>query len=772
MTRASKRYKAFLAVPSHHIRPLARRSDRSLSTLVSFFGLGLILLMSVTSTRAQDFDPRCGDRNAPGKFNCTINKPIVSRPEWVYQNVVFAPADEVYVNGDGCVQTGGSGPTWKRYVNPSGDNSDHLYHGLIRIPTAKLAGTDVGNSLTRIKNVVGRRLTVTGQGVPASQLVLHLGYEDDNFSDNGYDRHDDGTEDQCKGDQRNDGGPAHVTITICRRVNCGPVGSRFDFDVLSSWVDPNGLLLNPHWSWQDRPGNHGQIPSTSMCHDFSKHDVARPPAPNFPDCTDQSGLDSVDTPGGVNWAICTTPKVVESISENAFSGHVNWFPITVEGHAGRITHEWKDDDYDFSFSCDQSLVSNCDQQDSLYTNGRRFLHVEFDSDETIDHFTSDEWVSLKADIDSDSNDQAGMLFVGHTIMTGMFGLDGEHELKSELHPLYAMATLRDIESDPRDEAWLMFVRNRGDEGFCSSQIWNGGFEDYTFRLPWRDGMTSVEVNWDKTKFDGTDGTSGPMVRAVPPSPIGITEIARRSATTLGSTAGGGILTSSGGIYDPVVGGDAGVYVTFHLGAPTTIPAGGTSWGPAASIPFLDGVLHLAWTGPAPNTGHAPAGSPRHPGGLETTTAVATGAVGLAGEDNEAEHKLEAAVKQLPPQQQSLLQKARSIPTAPVAVHRLERGSFQTLAPLPETGVRPGPAGTHTAIAGRASPETAGVRTRLAVTHAAIAGPGGPASRKLARDAAQMRALCAATNNAPSGLPAEVCKANVRDHRTAPVRDHR
>jgi hypothetical protein len=36
----------------------------------------------------------------------------------------------------------------------------------------------------------------------------------------------------------------------------------------------------------------------------------------------------------------------------------------------------------------------------------------------------------------------------------------------------------------------------------------------------------------------------------------------------------------------------------------------------------------------------------------------------------------------------------------------------------------------------------------------------------------MRALCAATDNAPYGLPADVCKANVRDHRLSPVRDHR
>ena len=696
---------------------------------------------------------------AIGKFNCTINKPIVSRSEWVYQNVVFAPGDTVYVNGDGCVQTGGSGDTWKRYVNPGGANSDHLYHGLVRIPTAKLAGTDVGNSLTRIKNVVGRLLTVTGEGVPTSALVLHLGYEDDNYDDNGYDRHDDGTEDQCKGDNGNDGGPAHVTITICRKVACGPATSRFDFDVLSSQVDPNGFLLNPHWSWQDRPGNHGKIPSTSRCHEFSKHDVGRPPSPNFPDCTDQSGLDNVDTPGGVNWAVCQVPKTVP-FGIIPFSGHVDWFPITVEGDADRITHEWKDDDYDFS------LKSDGDSEGSLYTNDRKFLHVEFDSDETIDHFTNDsfppplrEWAELKEYVHNGDVDGAARLFVGHTIMTGMFGLDGEHELKSELHPLYAMATRRDIESTPEDEAWLIFVRNLGDEGFCSSQIWNGGFEDYTFRLPWRDGMTSVEVNWDKTRFEGTDGTSGPMVRGVPPyplirvvplSPVSTGEVARRATTARGPTAGSSDLTSSAVVHAPVFGRDAGVYVTFHLGHATTIPPDGTTWGPPASIPFLDGVLHLKWTGPALDSGHTTAGSPRTPRGLETTAALATTrAVPSAEEDNVAEHKLEAAVTRLPQQQRTRIQKARAILSTPVAVHPLARGSFQMLTAPPVT-----------------------VNAISAGQHAPIAGSAGSATRKLARDAAQMRALCEATNNAPAGLPTGACKPDVRDHRTPIVRDHR
>jgi hypothetical protein len=47
-------------------------------------------------------------------------------------------------------------------------------------------------------------------------------------------------------------------------------------------------------------------------------------------------------------------------------------------------------------------------------------------------------------------------------------------------------------------------------------------------------MTSVDVNFEKTHFEGPDGTTQPMVKVLPPS-----------ALPLGSK-------------------EAGVYVTFHL----------------------------------------------------------------------------------------------------------------------------------------------------------------------------------------------------------------
>lgn len=647
-------------------------------------------------TPIPSIDPRCGDRTAKGKFDCRINRPPVNNLETPIPDVVFAPGDIVQVKADGCVQTGGFGNTWKRYVNPTGGDSDRLYHGLIRIPT----GTK-NSDLVPINTVIGRDLRVTGLGLPVSQLALSLGYSDNDYSGNGYDGHDDGTEDQCRDDpaKGNDGGPAHVTVTIYRGVPPSQPASRFNFDVLprlgcekaGTCLDPNGLLYNPQWSWQQRPENLGMIPITALCHNFSMRDshFGIPNlflSPNFPDCTDQADTSTVDQGSGTTGDLCNDGAT----GGDAFAGHVNWFPVTVEGRTGKVNHSrlpfpLGDDDYTFTFHIggengndDTSLSVNHAIDNPGADPG---LHVEFNAGETIQFFKTKEWRDLKDDVDNggtSSEGQATTRFEGHAILTGMFGLDGEHGLKAELHPLYAMANLRNnFENTPGDEAWLIFVRNQGGEGYCSSRSWPAGFQDYTFRLPWRPGMTSVTVDRNKTQFDGTAGTSGPSVVAVRPG-ITVCQNCRAPAAS-------------------------GVYVTFHLGPP-------------ASSPLINGALHLIWKGP------------RIPGGGISAPVAST--QGAVADEDEPETKIRAAFNQLPPAQQAQIIKALASAATPgMAMHRLPQTGPVKIATQP--------------------PETPKVLEWRAID-------GGPATGKIQRDAAQMRALCAATNNAPPGLPASVC----------------
>ncbi len=132
-----------------------------------------------------------------------IDTPFVNAPSHEYKNVKFERGDIVEIDAGGCVQTGGHGRTWKRYVDPQGADSDRLYHGLVLIPGAMAAPK-------RIKDIIGTKLTVTSDP-PSDHPFLQLGYEDDNYDDNGYWGHDNGTDDQCK-----DIGNAYVLVTITR----------------------------------------------------------------------------------------------------------------------------------------------------------------------------------------------------------------------------------------------------------------------------------------------------------------------------------------------------------------------------------------------------------------------------------------------------------------------------------------------------------------------------------------------------------------------------
>jgi hypothetical protein len=682
---------------------------------------------------------------------------------------VFALNDTVYVDGDGCIQTGShlwSGSTWKRFVNPSGRNADHLYHGLVRVPGGRLLGTDIGNSLTPIEHVVGRPIKVTDQMVAADQLVLHMGYEDDDLSDNSYNEHDDGTEDQCKGDSGNDGGPAHVTITICRGVApCEAPSSRFPFDVRSTEFDVNGLFYNPHWSWQEQFSNNGTssipAPKVTLCHYMAKNTMSVLgiySEPNIPDCTDQAGADTLNLPPDAsdNNVGCT----IGAIAEGGFSGHINWFPITLEGIAGAAEGNIDDD---WSTGVSYEGPGGSLYYDHVAEKPRTYVHSEFDSDETIDNFTTQAWRTAREAVDARSDaqelyntavldcasstlascaarvaatynqlqtaiDTVTQRFGGHAIVTGLFGIDGEHGEKSELHPVYAFASNPCVNSQvdhtsrqcvspnpATDDVWLMFVRNRGDEGFCSGDIWAAEFDDYTFRLPWRDGMQSATVDWDKTQFEWSDETSmRPDVKIVPPRFVNTIDVSRNDRPT-----------------KPPFFQAAGIYVTFHLRDSSVISAGDSS----ASIPFVDGALHLVWT-------PTDASSPRDLRSAHTEIGLArAGNLADVNEDQDEEKdNLEIAVRNLPEADRKKVIQARA--HASPAIHaRLPTESAK------ESGTKRPPQGA------------------LAGNHSPVAGPVGPAARKNARDAAQIKALCEASHGKPFGLPTTICSTDAeREHR--------
>jgi hypothetical protein len=160
----------------------------------------------------------------PNMTQWRIDEPRVDQPWTEYPNIRFQPGDSVIVNAGGCVQTGGVGATWKRYVDPTGSDTDHLYHGLVWIPGA-MPKPD------RIANVIGHSLLIP-QFANSAQLSLRLGYEDDDYSDNGYQSHDDGDNDQCKGV-----GNAFLTLTITHALPPFPTAEEIGPNTLNGTGD-------------------------------------------------------------------------------------------------------------------------------------------------------------------------------------------------------------------------------------------------------------------------------------------------------------------------------------------------------------------------------------------------------------------------------------------------------------------------------------------------------------------------------------------------------
>lgn len=161
----------------------------------------------------------CGITTTPIDSNTTridLAKPVVTQASFPYNSIVFMSGDQIAIGAKGCVQTGGSGLTWKRYVDPSGPNSDRLYFGSMEVPGVLMP--------MRFSNINGLTIKVPSAEPPA-KLVLY--YSDDGYGDNGYYAHDNGTESQCfcpSLDATNcgvgtPGGPALVTLTITRNVS-------------------------------------------------------------------------------------------------------------------------------------------------------------------------------------------------------------------------------------------------------------------------------------------------------------------------------------------------------------------------------------------------------------------------------------------------------------------------------------------------------------------------------------------------------------------------
>jgi hypothetical protein len=404
-----------------------------------------------------------------------IDRPNPKARSTDYPSITFQPGDNVTIRSGGCVQSGGAGDTWHRYVNPSGPNADRLYHGLITIPFA--TGT-----LDRILTHWNRTVHVADSVPPGARIHLQLGFEDDGYGDNSYNDHDDGPGGQCKGPE---GQAAWVELHIVHH-SAAPTSSLLSWDLEFPQFDDNGIPLNPDW--------HSNVAKTG----FPDPGACRWPwqGGSAKNCTTQITNIDFDPNAGytfynpIKMAECASCSVCQSFSPNeGFGGHANWTAAT---YTGSVFWESKaapglDDEYSVNLVTPNAAGATAARSDGV--------HVEFDSDETIDTLTNDDFqipffLQFRSAVDSGDSQAHDFLDGKDMIVTGLFGVDFAHTPGGESHPAWSVAI--HANEDPADDTWAFFARNWGDEGYCSESQHYINYLDaiYMLRIPWPAGATS------------------------------------------------------------------------------------------------------------------------------------------------------------------------------------------------------------------------------------------------------------------------------------------
>lgn len=276
------------------------------------------------------------------------------------------------------------------------------------------------------------------------------------------------------------------------------------FDLVARAVDPTGIPLNPMWAAQIT--TPGIIPDAdAACFDRVYGDLLA----RFDRCTSQKTYrDTVNGPH----AVSCTPGGTTPVH-----GHVNWWVSTVTGKLTWKSHEWPDDDYNFLITTPQNALvtagnARLEENKPVNFDNPLQLKAEFDEEETVEHFHTPWWSQFKAAVDESDQAAAATLNGKDAIAIGLVGLDCVHECGSELHPLFAIAI--NVSSDEKEDVWAMFVRNWGNEGWCSEFRHLFQKQDFIFRLPWKPGavgLTVLNQSGDGRFLTNNNQVTGPSV---------------------------------------------------------------------------------------------------------------------------------------------------------------------------------------------------------------------------------------------------------------------
>lgn len=236
-----------------------------------------------------------------------------------------------------------------------------------------------------------------------------------------------------------------ATIVLLASTGCNP--KPMDIVWSGDGVDPNGLARNPVWQFQKQNNSPPRVCDFCPCDNSNPDNSNQDPNAwkNAPNCTDAT----LETNGG---SVCF--------------GHWNWLPVVYEGTitwSGHSNSVYDDDDYYFDLHRDDPKYN---QDHALYTAYASSVEPEFNSDETVDYWdgTGTWWDDFHHNY-VDQNAAHGRIDGKDVIVIGLAGLDAQHSVHTELHPVYAMFV--HVQDAPTADKWAFFVRNWGDEGYCA-----------------------------------------------------------------------------------------------------------------------------------------------------------------------------------------------------------------------------------------------------------------------------------------------------------------
>jgi len=296
----------------------------------------------------------------------------------------------------------------------------------------------------------------------------------------------------CSGNQ---GPHDHLTNTLgsyCQQYDC-----EFPMDLVpSNGLDPNLFPLNPDWTAYLT--QHQPPFSLEDCGQYIRSQFDS----RFPRCTSEPV--DLDNATGFAGEICKLGRD----PADAFHGHVNYGPATYEGRL--FFFEKSPIGTDDEYSLD--LVPSNPDGVTHYNNAApapsatapNSIHIEFDTDETVDHYDDNAWWK---DFHSKVDDNLPFRAIdgNRAVVTGLAGIDTVHSASAELHQVYAMALQTFPGSpgaQPGADQWAFFVRNFGNEGYCSSNEHHLPAAPITVRIPWPTGATGVSIPSDDLHWSG------------------------------------------------------------------------------------------------------------------------------------------------------------------------------------------------------------------------------------------------------------------------------